>query len=547
MKTAVLLSAASLATAFVIPGNDQQLLAAFGEEAAVSTVPGLAKEKAQHSGEEHRHHGHDDADKTEKVKEMFAGEVHAHDEEDHVSGKWHRAAGLAEGLQRFVAHFEEMEHFEHMEHMEHNEKFSAEGEEDEHPHGKEGKKGKFGKKGKHGKKGEKGEFKEKHHDEEHRHEDERHPEDEEHHKGKHGKKGEKGEFEEEHFEGKEHEVKEHHHKGEKFGKEGEKHHEFKEKHHDEEHHHEDEEHFEGKEHEDEERHQGEKKHGKNGEKKPEFKGKHHGEEHHEDEERHHKGEKDHEFKEEHFEGKEHDEEHHHKGEKFGKKGKKHFQGMNHDGHHGPEDEHHGPFDHFEHFEHFEQFEHPELDVFDFPPCPHHARPNHKPGFFGKVMGQVKHVFGFSAPESEEPIHHGAHHEANQTIYELISGSNHTSIFTHIISQYDDVVSYLNSTEANYTVFVPVDKAFENIHEHNRNFTKEAVFKWLEYHISPEVFTLHDFFDVQTVPTFRLEENDNKYPQRISTSFTPKGLTLNFHSHVFRPDIVCSTSILFIFQ
>ncbi|OKL62431.1 hypothetical protein UA08_02135 [Talaromyces atroroseus] len=389
MKTTLLLSAASLATAFVIPGNDQQLLSAFTtDEASTTAVQRLPSEEQGHHGAEEHRHG--DADKGEKVKAMFAGDVHAHDQGDHVSGKWHRAAGLADGLQRFVAHFEHLENLEHMDRL------SLDGEDDGHfGHGTEPKEGKFG-------------------------------------KDKHGK--------------------------DKHGKKGEKDHKFKGKHHEKGHHHEDEEFHHGGEH-------------------PPFKGEHH------DEERH------------------------------------------------------------EHFEHFEQFGHHDLDVFDFPPCPH-ARPSHPPGFLDKVMGHVKHIFGYSAPEPERPMHHaGHHHEINQTIYELISGSNHTRIFTHIVNQYDDVVSYLNSTQANYTVFVPVDKAFEHIHDHNRNFSKEAVVKWLEYHISPEVFTLHDLLDVQTLPTFRLEENDNKYPQRISTSFGPKGLTLNFHSHVFRPDIHATNGVI----
>jgi hypothetical protein len=52
-----------------------------------------------------------------------------------------------------------------------------------------------------------------------------------------------------------------------------------------------------------------------------------------------------------------------------------------------------------------------------------------------------------------------------------------------------------------------------------------------------VFTIHDFFDVQTVPTLRHEVTKSKFPQRISTSLSRKGLTLNYHSHIIRPDIV----------
>ncbi|KAF4960279.1 hypothetical protein F66182_18265, partial [Fusarium sp. NRRL 66182] len=133
-------------------------------------------------------------------------------------------------------------------------------------------------------------------------------------------------------------------------------------------------------------------------------------------------------------------------------------------------------------------------------------------------------------------HHGHHEPPTSTIYEQISKSKHTRIFTRIINQYDEVVKYLNSTSANYTVFVPIDAAFEGIDHPHHNISKKAILHWLEYHISPEVYTLHDFFDVQTVPTLTHEETKSKFPQRLSTSFTHKGLTLNFHSHVIRHDI-----------
>lgn len=152
------------------------------------------------------------------------------------------------------------------------------------------------------------------------------------------------------------------------------------------------------------------------------------------------------------------------------------------------------------------------------------------------------------PDGPEPPHghpHGPHHEPpTSTIYEQISENKHTRIFTHIINQYDEIVEYLNSTSAtNYTVFVPIDAAFEGFHHKNHSFSKEAILHWLEYHISPEVFTLHDFFNVQTVPTLRHEVTESEFPQRISTLLTRKGLTLNFHSHVIRGDIPATNGII----
>ncbi|EED14210.1 Fasciclin domain family protein [Talaromyces stipitatus ATCC 10500] len=204
---------------------------------------------------------------------------------------------------------------------------------------------------------------------------------------------------------------------------------------------------------------------------------------------------------------------------------KHFKGKHHKAKHGDD----------------------EVDAFDIPACGHH-RPG---GLLSKTMAQLKHLLGFPAPifqnDGYHPHHphHGGHHDHSDfTIYELISKSNHTHIFTHLINKYDDVVKLLNSTSGKkHTVFVPVDSAFKNIHHPHHNISKEAILHLLEYYISPEVFSAPDFFNVQTVPTLRQEETKSKFPQRISTSLTRKGLTLNFHSHVIRPDIYATNGII----
>ncbi|QGA21450.1 hypothetical protein EYB26_009161 [Talaromyces marneffei] len=177
-----------------------------------------------------------------------------------------------------------------------------------------------------------------------------------------------------------------------------------------------------------------------------------------------------------------------------------------------------------------------LDDFDIPGG-HHG---HHRGFFSKAIHLLKHMLGFGAPKFESSLHQ---ENATSTIYEQISTNKHTRIFTRIINQYDEVVEYLNSTSANYTIFVPIDAAFKGIHDKHHNISKETILHWLEYHISPEVFTFHDFFNVQTVPTLSHEKTKGKFPQRISTSLTRKGLTLNFYSHVIRSDIYATNGII----
>ncbi|KAL1965446.1 hypothetical protein VTN77DRAFT_5702 [Rasamsonia byssochlamydoides] len=189
----------------------------------------------------------------------------------------------------------------------------------------------------------------------------------------------------------------------------------------------------------------------------------------------------------------------------------------------PEDSHHSFLDKIKD-ELNEIFDHPR----HHPPCHRPPRHHHLPPFHDE-------------PEDEEP-HHGGDGKPNQTIYELISQNEHTRIFAKIINEFDEAVDYLNSTKANYTVFVPVDAAFKKFQNHPKP-PKEFILKWLKYHISPEVYTRRAFFSAQTVPTLLQEENNSTNPQRISTQVGFRGLTLNFHSHVVRSNIFATNGVI----
>lgn len=185
---------------------------------------------------------------------------------------------------------------------------------------------------------------------------------------------------------------------------------------------------------------------------------------------------------------------------------------------------------------------------------HHHHHHHRLAFFKKAIRKVLNIFGFSTSRADYDLlsghghFHGSshHHCTDKSIYELISSNKHTKIFTRIIDHHDEIVKILNSTSpSNYTVFVPIDAAFKNMRHHpHPNISKDDVLHWLQYHISPKVFTAHDFLDVQTVPTLRHQKTKSEDPQRISTSISRKGLTLNLYSHVIRSDIVSLLLLLF---
>lgn len=124
--------------------------------------------------------------------------------------------------------------------------------------------------------------------------------------------------------------------------------------------------------------------------------------------------------------------------------------------------------------------------------------------------------------------------------ELIASSKYTTKLAALINEYEDVVTLLNGTLANYTVFAPTDKAFEKIPEHAPKPSKEELKKVLLYHVSADFYPASKVLVTHTVPTLlEIPETLGIGPQRLSTNIGLKGLTVNFYSRIVAIDIVSS--------
>lgn len=134
-------------------------------------------------------------------------------------------------------------------------------------------------------------------------------------------------------------------------------------------------------------------------------------------------------------------------------------------------------------------------------------------------------------------HHGHHDKPNQTVYELIASSKYTTKLAAAINEYPDLVTLLNGTLANYTVFAPVDSAFDKIPEDAPKPSKELLKKVLLYHVSPEFYPAGKVLVTHTVPTALTVDTVGIGPQRLSTNIGLKGLTVNFYSRIIAIDIV----------
>ncbi|KAG8161176.1 hypothetical protein KVR01_009440 [Diaporthe batatas] len=175
---------------------------------------------------------------------------------------------------------------------------------------------------------------------------------------------------------------------------------------------------------------------------------------------------------------------------------------------------------------------------------------------GKLQREIESVFDEDASSAVEefaaddedaswdkPRRGGHHGKSNLTIYQLISESKYTTKFAALVDEHEDIVKLLNSTEANYTLFVPVDSAFEHIPKHKKP-SKEFVESVLRYHIGLGLYPAGRVLVTHTLPTALDEPLLGNQPQRLRTSVgLLSGVRVNFYSKVVAVDIGAKNGVI----
>jgi uncharacterized surface protein with fasciclin (FAS1) repeats len=169
--------------------------------------------------------------------------------------------------------------------------------------------------------------------------------------------------------------------------------------------------------------------------------------------------------------------------------------------------------------------------------PHHGPPHDGPPHRGPPHRGPPH---HGPPGHRKPPHH---HKPNMTIYELITKSKYTTKLAKLIDKFPEFVEALNGTSHNYTVFAPIDKAFEKIPKHAPEPSKDMLKTLLKYHASEDFFPAGRIFVSKTIPTALKGEAIGGFPQRLSTQVGLRGLTLNFYSRVVALDIFGTNGVI----
>lgn len=139
-------------------------------------------------------------------------------------------------------------------------------------------------------------------------------------------------------------------------------------------------------------------------------------------------------------------------------------------------------------------------------------------------------------------HHRKHE--NQTIYEIIKESEHTSKFAAIVDEHESVVKLLNSTKANYTLFVPINEAFEHIPDHpDHKPSKEFVEALLKYHIGAGLYPAGRILLTHTLPTTLEEAWLYDEPQRLRTRVGLGGVSVNFYDKIIAANFFAKNGVI----
>jgi len=155
------------------------------------------------------------------------------------------------------------------------------------------------------------------------------------------------------------------------------------------------------------------------------------------------------------------------------------------------------------------------------------------------------IFSTSKPKHGHGRHgrHGHHGATNLTVYQAIQASNYTKKFAALVNDFPDMIDLLNSTKANVTVFIPIDKAFEKIPEHHGKPPKEFIQKVIEYHILPDYYPAGRVLARHTLSTALKSEALGGRPQRLRCSVGLFGLRMNFYSKVIMANLVAKNGMM----
>ncbi|KAK3994943.1 Fasciclin domain-containing protein [Cladorrhinum sp. PSN332] len=141
--------------------------------------------------------------------------------------------------------------------------------------------------------------------------------------------------------------------------------------------------------------------------------------------------------------------------------------------------------------------------------------------------------------------HRHHGDKTKTIYEQIKESKYTTKFAKLVEEHDEIKALLDDTEANHTLFVPTDKAFDRIPHHPKDPPpKEFILALLKYHALAGLWPIPRILHSYTLPTELSLETLGDNPQRLRVNLGLLfNIRLNLYSKVVAGNIEAKNGVI----
>lgn len=141
--------------------------------------------------------------------------------------------------------------------------------------------------------------------------------------------------------------------------------------------------------------------------------------------------------------------------------------------------------------------------------------------------------------------HGGHGEPDMTLLQLISKSPVHTKLLNFLKDDEEIMEFLNSTEHNYTIFAPTDKAivkFEEARDYEKP-PKEEIHKILQYHVAPEIYPVRRILSLLSLPTILKPKLLGDEGQRVHIGLDLTGVKINFYSKVVKANVFGTNGVL----
>ncbi|OAA81794.1 Fasciclin domain family protein [Akanthomyces lecanii RCEF 1005] len=147
----------------------------------------------------------------------------------------------------------------------------------------------------------------------------------------------------------------------------------------------------------------------------------------------------------------------------------------------------------------------------------------------------------SLDHPHRPPKHGK--DPKLTIYQTLQAFDGASEFTKLLDDFPKLIDTLNSTDSEHTLFVPLNGAFDKIPDKFKHPSKEALGKFLHYHVVSGAKKAVNVVTSYTLESEAREAGLGDEHQRIRVGASWTGVKLNGYSKITAVDIKTTNGVI----